>query len=113
VKDYATASWASATELWVQLDTELAGFGTQTAALAAGGEIAPGTAQLQQQQKNIMVIAWSSSNNLGIQQEGYLGSAGTQTAGLSFWWIYSYQLAFSKQQKNMMELLGQLLQEVL
>jgi hypothetical protein len=76
-------TWASATSMGTAR-TELAGFGTQTAALAAGGEIAPGpvTAATEKYDGN----SWTSSNNLNTARR-LLAGAGTQTAG-SFWWYY-------------------------
>jgi hypothetical protein len=47
--------------------------------------------------------AWSTGGNLGTARS-YLAGAGTQTAGLSFWWNHP---PATKQQKNMMALLGQ------
>jgi hypothetical protein len=61
--------------------TELAGFGTQTAALAAGGEIAPGpvTAATEEYDGS----TWTPGGNLGTARR-QLAGCGTQTAGLAF-----------------------------
>jgi hypothetical protein len=58
----------------------LAGCGTQTAALAFGGQIAP---VLQEQQNYMMAQLGQNPNSMGTAR--YTGAgAGTQTAGLAF-----------------------------
>jgi hypothetical protein len=51
----------------------LGGAGTQTAALAFGGEVTP--SMLQEQQKNMMELTWTSPGSLNTARYG-LGGAG-------------------------------------
>jgi hypothetical protein len=55
------------------------------------------------------VAGWSSGGNMGTTR-GNLGGAGTQTAALAFGGSISPGLILQEQQKNIMVLLGQLVE---
>jgi hypothetical protein len=77
----------------------------QTAALAFGGIIQLPTGATEEYDG----ASWTTSPGSLNTARDYLAGAGTQTAGLAFGGIW---YLIQEQQKNMMELLGQLLQEV-
>jgi hypothetical protein len=59
-----------------------AGFGIQTAAIAAGGIREPYATVVFQQLNLLMEQAWTSGGHLSLPVDGMLLGAGTQTAGL-------------------------------
>jgi hypothetical protein len=92
----AAGAWATGNKY---SKNDLAGAGTQTAALAFGGYDV--LHSIQMQQKNIMELLGQIL--LGLNTARYnLGGCGTQTAALAFGG-YTPQLVLQEQQKNMME----------
>jgi hypothetical protein len=83
--------------------TGLVGVGTQTAALAFGGSATPTTAATEEYDGT----SWTSNS---IIHQDLLAGAGIQTAALAFGGYTSRSL--QEQQKNMMEQIGQRLQQV-
>jgi hypothetical protein len=81
----------------------LAGTGTQTAALAFGGDIPSPTGATEEYDGT----NWATSNPLNTARR-VLGGAGTQTAALGFGGTTGSP-TIQEQQKNMMEHLGQII----
>jgi hypothetical protein len=106
-EEYDGTNWATSPgSLNTARGGGLGGAGTQTAALAFGGNIPPETGATEEYDGT----SWTSNpTGLNTARRGIAG-AGTQTAGLAFGGYDG--TAYSKQQKNMMELLGQIRQEI-
>jgi hypothetical protein len=98
-EEYDGTSWATNPGSLNTARRDLAGCGTQTAALAFGGEIAAATGATEEYDGT----TWTSVNSMNTARD-VLGGAGTQTAALGFGGnIHLLQ----EQPKNMMEHLGQ------
>jgi hypothetical protein len=67
-------------EFIIQQDLNLAGAGTQTAALAFGGYTPPATTAATEEYNG---STWTSVNSMNTARR-YVGGAGTQTAALAF-----------------------------
>ena len=88
-EEYDGTTWTETTDLPTAVITP-AGFGTQTAAVSAGGGVPSGTSAVNEWNVSTSVItaaAWASSNNMNTARSyagGMLGSDSTQSAGLAF-----------------------------
>jgi hypothetical protein len=96
--EYNGTSWTPGNNL-NRTTQQLAGGGTQTAGLAFGGE--PLSAATEEYDGT----NWTTVNPMNTGRYS-LGAAGTQTAGLAFSGLTP---PLQEQQKNMMEIVGQLL----
>jgi len=78
-ESYDGSSWTEVNDLNTAAN-ELGGSGTQTAALAAGGAIPPGTASAKTESWD--GSNWTEVNDLNTAKDNFSQSAGTQTANL-------------------------------
>ena len=88
-EEYDGTTWTETTDLPTAVITP-AGFGTQTAAVSAGGGVPSGTSAVNEWNVSTSVItaaAWASSNNMNTARSyagGMLGSDSTQSASMAF-----------------------------
>ena len=75
---FADAAWATGGNLNTAR-TELGGFGTQTSAIAAGGNTPPGDSNAAEEYNG---TSWSNISNLPVAKKELSGGAGVETAGL-------------------------------
>jgi hypothetical protein len=74
--------------------------------LAFGGYSGPATGATEEYDGS----TWTNSgNSLNTARTHDLAGCWNSNSSFSFWWLYWYQL-LQEQQKNMMEIVGQLLQ---
>jgi hypothetical protein len=85
-----------------QRDMVLAGSGTQTAALALEVEHTPGPG-ITGATEEYNGASWSSG---GLTTARFVRRSRNSNSSISFWWKHGHLLQM--QQKNMMDLLGQL-----
>jgi hypothetical protein len=107
-EEYDGSTWTSSPGSLNTARSDLAGCGTQTAALGFGGILDLHTGATEEYDGS----TWTSNpTGLNTVRQGLAG-AGTQTAALAFGGSRSTMQLIQEQQKNMTDQLGQLLLEV-
>jgi hypothetical protein len=101
-EEYDGSTWTAGGALPVAKNTATGGAGTQTAGLIFGGVLPGATATTEEYDGS----TWTAGGNLNLARYG-TSRAGIQTAALAVAG-YDWYSSIQEQQKNMMELLGQL-----